>query len=442
MFTQLFLRWRAARWAARLQSRGPASARLYTGEMLKGTPRFTRLRGKKPPIDVEQKAAQSESEYARPRMFTAKNVRKLLAKGFVFSCWLASVGMTAYSTMTYYYVTMHWPVPDDIKWRLPRHFIYMSTVFDHIHPHHWIALKLLQAAEKFIVDGGKDISPDSPGMRELKLKIGRCMYLTGKLEEADKTLSDLVPRLLQARGEPCDSFDEDREYRTVEWVSPDMQLYKATAILANLYKDTGRLDEAIDMYAIGIQATRRIKDEVVSTFDNKSLPYYAAYENSKLKETLLAIGLAEVFYKKKDYQTADLLFRAIFNAVRQHNSHARTLPHFVSTPRTHKDEWICLDAYAVLYLARILVNKGDYSDAMSWIISGRKRTVTEENFDKPRCIQCEAGFINLLGHIAEAQGKMEKAEWRYREAYDQIRYNMLTDDDNLAADAERLGGIV
>ncbi|KAJ2754868.1 hypothetical protein IWQ56_006459, partial [Coemansia nantahalensis] len=234
------------------------------------------------------------------------------------------------------------------------------------------------------------------------------------------------------------SYADDRDGHSGDWLSADMLLYRLCVLLGKVYVDSGRPTEAVDTYSRGLQAVKRMKEDVAATFDSDHPLDYTTYDNMNLKEALLTTGLGQAFYLAKNYRAADTMFRATINSVKRHKAHVESAPRVIANVLEYKDEWVCMDAQAMLFLAKIQLDAGHSSAALPWIVAGRKLTTTKWTYDEEKCIRCESGLIAQLGRIAELQGRYQRALQRYREAYEHTRLALLRDDDNLAADIARL----
>ncbi|KAJ1718987.1 hypothetical protein LPJ61_006409, partial [Coemansia biformis] len=419
--------------------------RMYSDEkMLEGTPRFTRMRRKwarKGPQDLlegsmrerEREPEPEEPVSGRKWGFSAE-VRVAAGQAALMSLCSGITFVILYHVGAYIYTMRLWPAPDEIQgikaramFNLARYYEYMSPK-----PERVVALleRVLDLAEA--QDGG--IDPDSLVALDTRLRIAQCQYALGRKAEAEKTLNVVLPIIQRLPQTPQASYADDRDSHSGDWLSPDMLLYRLAALLGKVYVDSGRADEAVEIYSRGIQAVTRMKEDVAATFDSDHPLDYTTYDNMNLKEAVLTCGLGQAFYLAKNYRAADTMLRATINSVKRHKAHMESAPRVIANVWEFKDEWVCMDAQAMLYLAKIQMDAGNSSAALPWIVAGRKLTTTKWTFDDEKCTRCESGLLSQLGRIAELQGRPHRALLRYREAYNHSRLALLGDEDNIAAD--------
>ncbi|KAJ2479512.1 hypothetical protein EV174_003998 [Coemansia sp. RSA 2320] len=308
----------------------------------------------------------------------------LALKGAAVATGVGLVGVLTYYVSTYFYLREHWPVSSDIADAATRNLLYMATYYEQVAPNHDKALRVLEKVlHRMVVQ--KTASSDSIAVLDVKLRIAECLQCLGQEEEAARLN-----------------------------------------------------DEAKRACSIGLQAVKRMKSSLARSFDGEDLASYTAYDGVNLKEAELTAQLAKVFYKAGEPQVAETLFQGVLRAVKQHRAQLDLAPRVISDMRTFKDGWICLDALAMLYLAKMLIDSKNTSAALPWIESARKIASDRVCFERPRCIDCEASLIAQLGRIAESQGDLQKALRRYREASEYARVYFSDLHSGLLAEAERL----
>ncbi|KAJ2843012.1 hypothetical protein J3B02_005402 [Coemansia erecta] len=138
---------------------------------------------------------------------------------------------------------------------------------------------------------------------------------------------------------------------------------------------------------------------------------------------------------------AETLFQGVLAAVKQHKAHLDAAPRIVTDYRTFKDEWACLDAQAMLFLAKIQNYLSNAEAAAPWIISARSLALEKQKTEMPRCIDCMSEIFSELGKMAESRGDTKKALLRYREAYENARLNFRGNQDKFIENLQRLENI-
>ncbi|KAJ1656005.1 hypothetical protein GGF38_004659 [Coemansia sp. RSA 25] len=181
-----------------------------------------------------------------------------------------------------------------------------------------------------------------------------------------------------------------------------------------------------------------MKKTMVRSFDSEDITKYTAYDDLNQEEAELTAQLAKVFYDIGDSRVAATLFQGVISAVKQHRAQLDLAPRIIGDMRTFKDGWLCLDALAMLYLAKIEIDGGNTSAALPWIESAR--TIANDmpvQKQTPRCVDCEASLLAQLGRIAESQGNTKRALLRYREASEYARIYFSDLHGELQANVKR-----
>ncbi|KAJ1998223.1 hypothetical protein GGI04_005095 [Coemansia thaxteri] len=363
----------------------------------------------------------------------------LALKGAAVATGVGLVGVLTYYVSTYFYLREHWPVSSDIADAATRNLLYMATYYEQVAPNHDKALRVLEKVlHRMVVQ--KTASSDSIAVLDVKLRIAECLQCLGQEEEAAR-LSYLLLPSLQALANSSSTSSINRETNTMAGpgtLSADALLARLAMTLGQACAAVNSNDEAKRACSIGLQAVKRMKSSLARSFDGEDLASYTAYDGVNLKEAELTAQLAKVFYKAGEPQVAETLFQGVLRAVKQHRAQLDLAPRVISDMRTFKDGWICLDALAMLYLAKMLIDSKNTSAALPWIESARKIASDRVCFERPRCIDCEASLIAQLGRIAESQGDLQKALRRYREASEYARVYFSDLHSGLLAEAERL----
>ncbi|PIA14301.1 hypothetical protein COEREDRAFT_82822 [Coemansia reversa NRRL 1564] len=407
--------------------------RMYTSEsMLKGTPRFTR-------INWSRKQAREELVSSTAWLkLTPRNIIRVISRGAIAVSIVGVCGIAIYYGTIYHYLVSYWPVSDEIKGVVPRHMFYLARYYEFVNQNPAKELQALERAQSMTKDDPGLSDPSSLVDLDIKLRIAKCQYDTGNTVAAAQSLEEILPTIQSMQLGPQVTYADDRYNHTDKWISPDMFMYRLAAILGNIYVGEGSVSRAIQVYSLGLQAVKRMKAGIAGSFNPDHPLDYTAYDNIDLKESLLTLHLGIAFYIAKDYGIAETLLQSTLQSVRRHNVRYEAAPYITVDPRSFKNDWLCLDSRAMLYLARMRIDSGNLGDALPWIVSGRKQTTLESTFHLPQCIDCESGLISQLGRIAEAQGKPKRALRRYRQAYQYSRLNFVQNLDALAADVNRL----
>ncbi|KAJ2829997.1 hypothetical protein IWW50_000537 [Coemansia erecta] len=420
-------------------NKSASSADLDADNLFKGKPRFTQVHPKivfslKRDLRAEAAAKKRYANY-KP-MLTPKNIRKMAGRALVLMVYFTTVGYIIYQIVTCIYVVYIWPAADDLKGLMARNMVYLATYYDIFQGQPEKAVPYYERALKRFLASG--IDPKSLAIMHLQLNIERCRYDQGQLTGIVERLTEMLHVLQNTTDLPQERYADDKIAHHREWLSTDMLIYKLTKVLGPTYYDLGKIDEAIEIYTIGLQAIKAVKASVAESFDTNDIIDYSTYDHTNLKEASLTYQLGEAFYAKKEFKTAETLFQATINYCRQHKTHINTAPRLLPDLRTYVDGWICLDSMAMVYLARMLIDAGDSSNALPWIVAGRKLATTDDNYNNKQCIRCESGFKTQLGRIAEMQGDYQRALVRYREAYDYLYLNFMDKLEDKAADVARL----
>ncbi|KAJ2803553.1 hypothetical protein H4R20_002849 [Coemansia guatemalensis] len=407
--------------------------RMYSSEsMLKGTPRFTR-------INWSRKQAREELVSSTAWLkLTPRNILRVLSRGAIAVSIVGVCGIAIYYGTIYHYLISYWPVPDEIEGVVPRHMFYLARYYEYVDQNPAKELQALEWAQGMTKDEAGLSDPSSLVALDIKLRVAKCQYDTGDRAAAAQSLEEMLPTIQSMQLGPQVTYADDRYNHTDKWISPDMFMYRLATVLGKIYLDEGSASRAMQMYSLGLQAVKRMKAGIAESFNPDHPLDYTAYDNIDLKESLLTLQLGVAFYAAKDYDVAETLLQSTLQSVRRHNVRYEAAPYITVDPRSFKNEWLCLDSRAMLYLAKMRIDSGKLGDALPWIVSGRKQTKLESTFHLPQCIDCESGLISQLGRIAEAQGKPKRALRRYRQAYQYSRLNFVQDLDALAADVERL----
>ncbi|KAJ1778695.1 hypothetical protein GGH19_002321 [Coemansia sp. RSA 1807] len=412
---------------------------LAAENMFKGSPRFTQVFPKVTfslRRDPRAEAAAAKRSMNIQPMLTPKNIRKMGGRALILVIYFTTVGYIIYQVFTYLYLVYTWPVAEELKGFKARNLMYLATYYDVLESQPDKALPFYERAKKLFLTKGAD--PKSLAIMHLELNIDRCRYELGQLEGIEERLTDMLERLQNMADQPQERYADDKVAHHREWLSSDMLIQKLVKVLGPTYFDQGNMDKAIEIYTIGLQAVKALKLSVAESFDTKDIIDYTTYDHMNLKEASLTYQLGEAFYAKHDYKTARTLFQATINYCRGHKSHITTAPRLLPDLRSFVDGWICLDSAAMVYLARMLIDEGDSSGSLSWIVAGRKLTSTDQHYNNKLCIRCESGFKTQLGRIAELQGDYQRALVRYREAYDYLYLNFMDKLEDKEADVARL----
>ncbi|KAJ2605928.1 hypothetical protein H4R99_000793 [Coemansia sp. RSA 1722] len=408
--------------------------RLYSdknAELLKGTPKFTRVQPKNAGFRRDGKnttnADKGKTEWRTSgrEELNSKKVGHLLFIGGAVATGIGLMGVAAYYIGTYLYLRSKWPVADEIEGGTVRNLLYLATYYQHLEPNHKRALSALNKALEIINKSGK-VSENSVAVLEIKVRIAECMYVEGDKKGADRVLRQIMS-------------DISKNAKCAETASAaEILLFRAAAVLGGICTDESRFEDAILEYSLGLQAVKRLKQQAVSRFDSESLVEYTEIDNINLKEATLTLHLAESFFAQKDMSTAQTLFQGVLAAAKQHRAHLDVAPRIVTDYRTFKDEWACLDAQAMLFLAKIQNHLGNAEAAAPWIVSARSLATERKYVDVPRCIDCMSEIFAELGRMAESRGDTKKALRRYSEAYENARLNFRENQSRYIVDLQRL----
>ncbi|KAJ2860290.1 hypothetical protein GGH94_005612 [Coemansia aciculifera] len=424
-------------------------ARWYSdGKLFKGVPKFTRVQPKGSrqvvPIGVSDSSEHPDVDTGSRIELNAKNLGRLaLIGGAAITC-VGLIGVATYYVTTYFYLKNHWPVPADVENGAARNLLYKATYYEQLSPNKDRALSALEKAlELLVVRGGA--SPDCVTVVDIKVRIAACLSGLGQREEAIKLLYQVLPTLEALSSRKNEGLSNGDNSAADLSASPGVHIASAESVLLRLAMVLGqacaasdRVDEAKRAFTIGLQTVKQMKRNIVRGFDSEDITKYTAYDDLNQEEAELTAQLAKVFYNTGDSQVASTLFKGVINAVKQHRAQLDLAPRIVGDMRTFKDGWLCLDALAMLYLAKIELDSGNTSAALPWIESAR--TIANDmpiQKQTPRCVDCEASLLAQLGRVAESQGNNKRALLRYREASEYARIYFSDLHSELQANVKR-----
>ncbi|KAJ1668200.1 hypothetical protein IW140_000496 [Coemansia sp. RSA 1813] len=442
--------WRAQRQGGFKNSLQLCVRTYSQGSLLKGTPRFTRVKPKlKNKDNFDEHIESSDVDLDKPYRLelNSKNVRMLLMKAGIAITFVGTIGFIVYCATSYFYVKRHWPLSAEVEGFKTRNMFHLATYYDRIGLDPEQALELYRNALKRIENQG-DVCHASFAILQIKARIGDCLYRMGKADEAEALLNETIVLLqklsldrindehaTQAASKPKSKLDP----RDVLYSLVDERIYRASLVLVQIYKGRGQVDEAKRAFRIGIQAIKRMKKDIVARFDSSNLINYSIYEDVKVREAVITSLLGETLYAAKETEAAKTLFLSVIGAVKQHKAQLKLTPRVIVEKRTYINEWECLDTTALIYLAKMHIDEGDLDAAVSLIDYARETVVYEmENKVPIRCINCEADILSQLGRIAEAKGDNKGALRRYREAHEHARIYFSDFQHELIGDYKRL----
>ncbi|KAJ2747385.1 hypothetical protein GGI20_000523 [Coemansia sp. BCRC 34301] len=429
------LRQRKFTHAPQQQFLAARSSRWYSdGKLFKGVPKFTRVQPKGSrqvvPAGMSEASERPEVDTTGSRVeLNARSLGRLLFIGGAAVTCVGLVGVATYYITTYFYLKNHWPVPVDVESGSVRNLLYKATYYEQLSPDHGRALNALERALELLVTQGRT-SPASVTVADIKVRIAACLSGLGQKEEAVELLYQVLPTveaLVGQRGKG--QLDGESQAASISTESPGVHVESAESVLLKLAMVLGkacaasdRASEARNAFSIGLQTVKRMKRAMVHGFDSEDITKYTAYDDLNQEEAELTAQLAKVFYDVGDYVVAATLFQGVISAVKQHRAQLDLAPRIVGDMRTFKDGWLCLDALAMLYLAKIEIDNGNTGAALPWIESARA-IANDMPIQKqtPRCVDCEASLLAQLGRIAESQGNTKRALLRYREASEYAR---------------------
>ncbi|KAJ2115551.1 hypothetical protein IW146_002214 [Coemansia sp. RSA 922] len=423
--------------------------RWYSDDKLfKGVPKFTRVQPKGSrhvvPIGASESTGHPEVDTGSRIDLNAKNLGRLaLIGGAAITC-VGLIGVATYYVTTYFYLKNHWPVPADVESGAARNLLYKATYYEQLSPNKDRALSALEKAlELLVVRGGA--SPDSVTVVDIKVRIAACLSGLGQREEAIKLLYQVLPTLEALSSRKNKGLSSGDNGAADPGASPGVHIASAESVLLRLAMVLGqacaasdRVDEAKRAFTIGLQTVKQMKRNIVRGFDSEDITKYTAYDDLNQEEAELTAQLAKVFYDTGDSQVASTLFQGVISAVKQHRAQLDLAPRIVGDMRTFKDGWLCLDALAMLYLAKIELDSGNTSAALPWIETAR--TIANDmpiQKQTPRCVDCEASLLAQLGRVAESQGNNQRALLRYREASEYARIYFSDLHSELQANVKR-----
>ncbi|KAJ1901602.1 hypothetical protein LPJ81_003727 [Coemansia sp. IMI 209127] len=409
-------------------------ARTYSQDsLLKGTPRFTRVKPKlkgKDRFDEYVEASDGAINMPYRLELNAKNVCLLLMKAGVVITFGGTVAFVVYCTGSYYYVTRHWPLSSEVEGFKTRSLVYLATYYDRISQDSEKALPLYNKACKHIESQGS-VCLDSFVVLQMKARMGECLYRLGNLDEAEVLLNETIPLLQNlsiAEGNEEHASQATLEHETKPTPNNGMfslvdeRIYQASFVLVQIYRKRGQVDEAKRAFRIGIQAVQRMKKDITAHFDSSNLVSYSIYEDAKVKEAVLTSLLGEILYTAKEAGAAKTLFRSVLGAVKQHKAQLKMTPRVIIEMRTYVNEWECLDTTAMVYLAKIHIDEGNVDAAVPLLNYATETAVYEVKTRLPvRCVNCEADILSQFGRIAEIQGDNKMALRKYHEAHEHAR---------------------
>ncbi|KAI9504960.1 hypothetical protein GGI25_001752 [Coemansia spiralis] len=423
--------------------------RFYSQEsMLKGTPSFTQVKSKKEPrtrkdpyIENEEKEWEDHRERMR-RAFTGMSI---FLGSFTLACF---GGWIFYYAFTLYLVRQFWPAHEEVIGFTNKNLLYISCYYEYYAFKYDKALAVLRAALERI-ERQDNISGDSYVVLDTKLRIATCLFNLEKHQEAEEMLTGLLPTLqgLSKSGKIKDNGISnyihflgatEEDGFTIYYSAVDDLIYKTAYLLAQIYAQRGQLDDVKTVSSIGIQAIKRIKKSIASTFTSEVSHNYHFIDITNEKEALITTTLAEAFYEAGERQIAETLFLGVVAAVKQHWAHYDTTHPLSVNRRMYSQQWECLDSHAMLYLARLKTDAKRIDEAKSWMESARKSAMHKYLEEPMRCINCIAGLIAQEGRIEELNGNHTKALRKYRDAYQHARINFSKYKHKLIHDVKRL----
>ncbi|KAJ2786391.1 hypothetical protein GGI15_001563 [Coemansia interrupta] len=414
-----------------------SGSRLYTSEgsdMLKGTPKFTRMRPKsaKSKLNSSQKnGTNTDTEWGtsgRPEL-NRKNLGRLVFIGGAVATGVGLMGVAAYYIGTYFYLRSKWPVSENINSSTARNLLYLATYYERLEPNPRRALAALEKTLDMVTEINSKSAPlaqDSLDALDIKVRIAECLYNVGRSTDAANTIRKILPDLSKKAG----NDETMAEARAL--------LYRISVVLGRTCADDSRFNDAISAYGIGLHAVKQLKQDFVRKFNSSNLLQYTELDNINLKEAVITMLLAEAFNANNDKSTAETLFKSVLASAKQHKAHLDVAPRVVTDIRTFKDEWACLDVQAMVYLAKIQGDTDNGDSALLWIESAESSLTNRRDFDIPRCIDCMSEIYSELGRISELKGDNKKALRKYREAYETARLNFRDTQDRYLLDVKRL----
>ncbi|KAJ2389233.1 hypothetical protein GGI23_005880 [Coemansia sp. RSA 2559] len=281
------------------------------------------------------------------------------------------------------------------------------------------------------IESQGSVRPDAFVVLQMKARIGECLYRLGNADEAEVLLNETIPLLqnlsISERNEEH-ALQAPLEHETKPKPNDGMfslvdeRIYRASFVLVQIYKERGQVDEAKRAFRIGIQAVHQMKKDIAAHFDSSDLVSYSVYEDAKVKEAVLTSLLGEILYTAKETDAAKTLFQSVLGAVKQHKAQLKMTPRVIVEMRTYVNEWECLDTTAIVYLAKIHIDEGNFDAAVSLLNYATETAVYEVKTRLPvRCVNCEADILSQFGRIAEIQGDNKMALRKYREAHEHAR---------------------
>ncbi|KAJ2803137.1 hypothetical protein H4S07_004530, partial [Coemansia furcata] len=352
--------------------------RWYSDDKLfKGVPKFTRVQPKGSrrvvPIGASDSSEPPELDTGSRIELNAKTLGRLaLIGGAAITC-VGLIGVATYYVTTYYYLKNHWPVPADVENGAARNLLYKATYYEQLSPDKDRALSALEKAlELLLIREGT--SPDCVTVVDIKVRIAACLSGLGQREEAIKLLYQVLPTIEAIVSRKNKVQSKGDSGATVLSTSPGVHVASAESVLLRLAMVLGqacaasdRVDEAKRAFSIGLQTVKQMKRDIVRGFDSEDITKYTAYDDLNQEEAELTAQLAKVFYDSGDSQIAATLFQGVISAVKQHRAQLDLAPRIIGDMRTFKDGWLCLDALAMLYLAKIDIDSGNTGAALPWI---------------------------------------------------------------------------
>ncbi|KAJ2566639.1 hypothetical protein GGH95_004450, partial [Coemansia sp. RSA 1836] len=423
--------------------------RWYSDDKLfKGVPKFTRVQPKGSrqavPVGASETGERPGVDTGSRIELNARNLGRLaLIGGAAITC-VGLIGVATYYVTTYFYLKNHWPVPGDVESGAVRNLLYKATYYEQLSPDHERALSALEKALDLMVVRGS-ASSDSVTVADIKVRIAACLSGLGQKEEAIRLLYQVLPTVEALASQRSQGQPDGEGQAANVGASPGVHVASAESVLLKLAMVLGQACAAVDRaseakhaFSIGLQAVKRMKKTMVRSFDSEDITKYTAYDDLNQEEAELTAQLAKVFYDIGDSRVAATLFQGVISAVKQHRAQLDLAPRIIGDMRTFKDGWLCLDALAMLYLAKIEIDGGNTSAALPWIESAR--TIANDmpvQKQTPRCVDCEASLLAQLGRIAESQGNTKRALLRYREASEYARIYFSDLHGELQANVKR-----
>ncbi|KAJ1926802.1 hypothetical protein FBU59_007284, partial [Linderina macrospora] len=276
------------------------------------------------------------------------------------------VGVATYYGSTYFYLRTHCPVPAEITDSNTKNLLYLATYYEQLAPNYDKAVQALEKALELIKKHGK-ISMDSPAVVEIKIRIAECLI---KLGESDK-IPELMAPVQQHLNRISNSSDDK------DPIGTSTLRYRISMAIGDAYMQLEKFSEARASFGLGLVAVKDMKQQMAQQFKGEYLDSYTKLDQINLKEA--------------------------------HYAQLDMAPRVVTDMRTFVDGWMCLDAKAMLALARIEADRGSFGQAQEWIEPAREIARSQDKAKQAPCISCYSQALAQLGQIAEKQGDIVKA---------------------------------